>query len=218
MPVPSSLGFSPWSLSRRRRRGHGASVSGQDRRGDGGDLAVDFCFPSSSSSRRRLLLRRQEDGGWCTGAAAVDLGMAAGCLDVWSVLGSWLLAGGSGAVPRPCRRVDLDLEVEDGLGVVPRPAFHSDRWVSLTLLLVVHKAILAMEFLQLRACWLSLLFLVLLVGAGGERRLSLGAAANPRDLSVILSFFKGCPAICTGLRVWCGRISTCVRILYCICL
>ena len=193
-------------------------MSGRDRRGGGGDLPVGFCSHPSSSSRRRLLLRHREGGRWCTGAVAVDRGMAAGCLDVWSVLGSWLLAGGSGAVPRPCRRVDLDLEVEDGLGVVPRPASHSDRWVSLTLLLVVHKAITAMEFLQLRASWLSLLSLVLLVGAGGERRLCLGGAVNPRVLSVILFFYKGFPAICTGLRIWRGRISTCVRILYCICL
>ena len=63
------------------------------------------------------------------------------------------------------------------------------------IVLVVHKAIPAMEFLQLRVCWLSLLFLVLLVGAAGERRLSLGGAGNPRDLSVILFFFKGFPAL-----------------------
>ena len=106
MPVPSPLGFSPWSLFRRRRRGQGASMSGQDRRGDGGDLAVDFCFPSSSSSRRRPLQRRREDGERCTGAEAVDLAMAAGCLDVWSVL-----AGGSRQADRVLSRGEL--------GVVP---------------------------------------------------------------------------------------------------
>ena len=191
-------------------------MSRQGNRGDGGDLAIDFCFPASSSSRRHFLLRHREVGDWCTGAAAVDLGKAD--LDVWSVLGWWWSAGGSGAVPRPRRRGDLDLEDDDRLGVVPRPTIHSERWVSLILFLAVHKAFEAMELLHLRASWLPLFFVVLLVGVDLERRLCFGGAGNPRGYFVMLLLFKGVPAICTGLRIWRGRISMCVCILYCICL
>ena len=193
-------------------------MSRQVHRGDGGELAIDFCFPASSSSRRRFLLRRREAGDWCAGVAAVDRGKAAGYLDMWSVLGWRWPAGGSGAVPRPRRRVDLDLEDEDQLGVIPRPTIHSERWVSLILLLVVHKALVAMELLHLRASWWLLFFVVPLVGVGVERQLCFGGAANPRVFFVFLFSFRGLSAICTGLRIWRGRISMCVRILYRICL
>ena len=196
MPTPSPRISYPWSPSWRRRRvastGRGASLSGQDRRGGGRDLVVDFCSPPSSSSRRRLLLRRREGGGRSTGVSAVDLSeVAAGCLDACSVLGLWWLAGGSGDAPRPRRREAPDPEVEGKLGAVPRPTIHSDMWAPLVLLLAVHKAHVAMELLQLRVLWSPSFFLAVSVGAGGERLFGLGGAVNPRGLCVIWSFFWG---------------------------
>ena len=179
---------------------------------------MDFRASSPSATARRPLQRHQGGGGKVDGAAAVDLDMAAGFPDVWSVLGWRWPEGGSGAGPRPRRRVDLDLEDEDQLGVVPRPTIHSERWVSLILFLVVHKALEAMGLLHLRASWMPLFFVVLLAGVDMERRLCFGGAANPRDFSVFLFSFKGFSAICTGLRIWRGRISMCVHILYRICL
>ena len=77
------------------------------------------------------------------------------------------------------------------------------------LLLVVHKALVAMELLQLRVLWLSLFFLMVLVGAGGEQRLGLAGAGNPRVLSVFFSFFRGFSAICSDLRILRSRICVC---------
>lgn len=132
MTAPSPRISSSGPPSGRRRgvvsRGHGASLSGRNRRGVGGDLAVDFWSPSSSASRRRLLQRRRGDGGGCTGAAAVGLvWLAVGRRATWSVLCSWSAAGGSGVVPRCARREVPDLEVVHKLGAVPRPACHRDK-------------------------------------------------------------------------------------------
>ena len=144
------------------------------------------------------------------GASAVDLSrVAAGCRDASSVRGRWLLAGGSGVDPRLRRRVAPDPEVEGELGVVPRPTIHSDMWASLMLLLVVLKALVAMELLQLRVFWLSSFFLTVSVGAGGERWLGLGGAGNPRVLSVIFLFFRGFSAFCSDLRILRSLICMC---------
>ena len=64
----------------------------------------------------------------------------------------------------------------------------------------------------------SVLLQVVLVGAGGERRIDLAVAANPRGVVVISAFPRVFPASCTGIRVQLDRISTCVRILYYLCL
>jgi hypothetical protein len=104
--------------------------------------------------------------------------------------------------------VELDSEVEGELGVVPRPAFHSERWASLMLLLMVHKAFVAMELLQPQVFGSLLLFLVVLVGAGVERRSSLGVAGIPEDFGVILPLLRGLSAMCTGLRVLLDRSSS----------
>lgn len=186
-------------------------MSARDRRGVGGDLAGDFCFPSSSASRRRLLQRRREDGIGCTGVLSVGLvWLAVGRLDACSVPGSWSVAGGSCVSPRHRRRAKLDSMVEDELGVVPRPARHSDRWASLMLLLVVHKASTAMELLQSWVAWLLLLLLLVLVGAGVERWIGLGVAEGSKDLVLISSFLRGLSAFVYGLRVLLDRsVSVC---------
>ena len=218
MPAPSPRVISPRWLFRRRRRGRGASVSGRDRRGGGGDLAGDFCSPPSSSSRRRPLQRRREGVRWCTGVFAVGRSWSSVCwLFAWSVLGRWQVAGGSGAPPRLRRRMILDPEEEDELGVVPRPTIHRDRWASPMLLLAVHKATLAMELLLLRACWLPSSLLVL-PGAGGDRRRGLVVVANPRGCSVVLLSPGGFSA---NVRVYMSSWTVfplCVRILYYLCL
>ena len=82
------------------------------------------------------------------------------------------------------------------------------------LLLTLHKALVAMEHLLPRAIWLPVLLLVVLVGAGGERRIVLAVAANPRGVVVFSAFLRVSPAVCTGIRVQLDHISTCVRILY----
>ena len=140
-----------------------------------------------------------ENWRFSVGAFAVGLvRLAAGWRSVCSVLGLWSAAGGSGAIPRRRRRERPDLEVGDRLGIVSRPACHSDRWALLVLLLVVHKAVMAMELLQ---PWVygSPSSLVLLAGAGVERWI--GVAEISGVFVVFLSFPRGLSAICTELRL-----------------
>lgn len=149
------------------------------------------------SSRILFLLLRRRDGEcsfvvvelWRSCAGASTARLAVGWEVSSSVLGRWSAAGRSGASPRRRRREWPDLEVEDELGAVPRPACHSDRWAPMVLLLVVHKAIPAMELLPPRACWSPSLRFVLLDGAGDERRLD-GGAGLSRDFSVISLFLR----------------------------
>jgi hypothetical protein len=201
-----------WSPLRRRRgvasKDLGATVSGRDRRGGGGDFAGDFCSPSSSASRQCLLQRRREDGRSGSGALVVGLSRpAVGWLDVCSVLGLRPVVGGSRASPRPRRLVELDSEVEGELGVDPRPACHSDMWAPSVLLLVVHKARWRWSFFNLGCGGLRLL-LSRCFGVAGERRVRSGGAEFPEGFVAVLFFFRGLSAICTGLRVLLDRICS----------
>ena len=167
LPRASSLTLGP--LWTRRSRSCGALVSRRGRR-RGDDFARDFCSSSSSASWRCPLQRRQEEEECCAGAMAAGfVCLAVGSRVPCSVLGLWSVVGGFGAARRRLRRERLDLEVEGELGDVPRPAGHSDMWALHVLLLVVHKAVLAMEFLLPRVCWLPFSSLVLFAGAGDER-------------------------------------------------
>ena len=116
------------------------------------------------------------------------------------------------------RRLELpDLEVEIELGVLPRPARHSDMW-AFVLLLVVHKAFGRWSSLNLGYGGRSSLNLGYggrrlsfssCGGVGGGRRRRPDAAVNPKDFDVNLSFFRGFPATCTVLRVLLDRICVC---------
>ena len=93
----------------------------------------------------------------------------AGWSGACSMLVLWSAVGGSAAVSRRRQRERQDLEVGGELGVDPRPACHSDRWALPVLLLVVLKAVMAMELLQPWVCGSPFISLVLLAGAGVER-------------------------------------------------
>ena len=157
MPPPRCVCFG--SSPRRRRSARswrcGARLSSQARR-RGVVLGMDFCFPLLSASRRRSLRRRWGERDWCVGVVAVGLlCLAAGRRMLRSMLGRWSAGGGSGSVPRRRRPELPDLEKEDQLGDVPRPACHSEMWAPWCFFRRFTKPLLAMELLPSRASWLS---------------------------------------------------------------
>ena len=172
---------------------------------------TDTLFPYTT-----LFRSRREEGGSCAGASDAGLlRLAVGWRMPWSVLGVWSVDGGSGAAPRCLRREGLDLEVEGELGAGPRPACHSDMWAPSVLLLVVHKARWRWSFFNLGCGGLRLL-LSRCFGVGGERRVRSCGAEFPKGFFVILIFFRGLSAICTGLRVFLDRIcSLCMYSVLC---
>ena len=193
-------------------------MSRRDRRGDGGDLVMDFWSSSSSTSRQRLLQRWREGGGWCAGAATVGLlWLAVVRWMPWPVLGLRLVEGRSGADLRRRRRGAPDLEVEDVLGAGPRPASHSDMWASLVLLF----SRFTKPFVGDGAASSSASLVPVSpsrgarsAGAGDGRRVGSGGAGIPRDFVVFSAFLRGFSALCTGLRVLLDPSVLCVRILY----
>ena len=174
----------------------------------GGDLAVDFCSTFLSVTRRHRLLRRREEGGKFAGASDAGLlRLAAGRRMPWSVLGVWSVESGSGAAPRCRRREGLDLEIEGELGDEPRPACHSDRWAPWVLLLVVLKALRRWSFFNLGFGGRRLVF-SRCSGVGDGRRFRSCGAEFPKGFFVILPFFRGLSAFCTGPGVFLDRICS----------
>jgi hypothetical protein len=117
----------------------------------------------------------------------------------------WSDGGGSSAAPRRRRSELLDLKIEIEPGDVPRPALHSDMWAIL-LLLVVHKALGRWGSLDL-GCAGRRPSSASSVGVGDGRRCWPDVAVNPKDLVVVLFFFRGFFAICMALRFLLDRIS-----------